>query len=137
MEAFQAFGLADRSVELGLEQVKVFPYAPDLWLATAELLLQRQDWNRLRQTAIAMRGESSLAGRMSAYSCYLDGQIDLSLRRDLMPQQTSRGSQNAQPQTPYWWRGWSQACVEPAVLRKPRHYCAGWKGLSEGLHFLV
>ena len=83
MEAFQAFGLADRSVELGLEQVKVFPYAPDLWLATAELLLQRQDWNRLRQIAIAMRGESSLAGRMSAYSCYLDGQIDLSLRRDL------------------------------------------------------
>jgi predicted Zn-dependent protease len=83
MEAFQAFGLADRSVELGLEQVKVFPYAPDLWLATAELLLQRQDWNRLRQIAIAMRGESSLAGRMGAYSCYLDGQIDLSLRRDL------------------------------------------------------
>ena len=83
MEAFQAFGLADQAVELGLEQVKVFPYAPDLWLATAELLLQRQDWNRLRQTAIAMRGENSLAGRMSAYSWYLDGQIDLSLRRDL------------------------------------------------------
>lgn len=83
MEAFQAFGLADRAVELGLEQVTVFPYAPDLWLATAELLLQRQDWNRLRKTAIGMRGESSLAGRMSAYSWYLDGQIDLSLRRDL------------------------------------------------------
>jgi tetratricopeptide (TPR) repeat protein len=83
MEAFQAFGLADRAIELGLEQVKVFPYAPDLWLATAELLLQRQEWNRLRQIAIAMRGENSLAGRMSAYSWYLDGQIDLSLRRDL------------------------------------------------------
>ena len=83
MEALQAFGLADRAVELGLEQVKVFPYAPDLWLATAELLLQRQDWPRLRQLAIGMRDETSLAGRMTAYSWYLDGRIDLSLSRDL------------------------------------------------------
>ena len=83
MEALQAFGLADRAVEQGLEQVKVFPYAPDLWLATAELLLQRQDWNRLRQLAIGIRGETSLGGRMTAYSWYLDGRIDLALTRDL------------------------------------------------------
>jgi tetratricopeptide (TPR) repeat protein len=83
MDAFQAFGLADRAVEVGLEQVKVFPYAPELWLATSEILLQRQDWPRLRQTAIGMRGETTLAGRMSAYSWYLDGRIDLSLNREL------------------------------------------------------
>lgn len=83
VEALQAFGLADRAVDLGLEQVKVFPYAPDLWLATAELLLSREDWTRLRQLAIGMRGESSLAGRMSAYSWYLDGRIDLALNRSL------------------------------------------------------
>ena len=83
IEAFQAFGLGDRAVETGQEQVKVFPYAPDLWLATAELLLQRQDWSRLREIAIGMRGETSLAGRMTAYSWYLDGRIDLSLNRSL------------------------------------------------------
>jgi len=83
VEALQAFGLGDRAVDLGLEQVKVFPYAPDLWLATAELLLGREDWTRLRQLAIGMRGETSLAGRMGAYSWYLDGRIDLALNRSL------------------------------------------------------
>ena len=83
IEALQSFGLADRAVELALAQVAVFPYAPDLWLATAELLLQREDWTHLRQVAIGMRGEASLAGRMAAYSWYLDGRIDLALSRDL------------------------------------------------------
>ena len=83
IEALQAFGLGDRAVDLGLEQVKVFPYAPDLWLATAELLLGREDWTRLRQLAIGMRGETSLAGRMGAYSWYLDGRIDLVQNRSL------------------------------------------------------
>lgn len=82
IEALQSFGLAERAVELGLAQVTVFPYAPDLWLATAELLLQREDWTQLRQLAIGMRGENSLAGRMTAYSWYLDGRIDLALSRE-------------------------------------------------------
>lgn len=82
MEALQAFGLADRAAEVGLEQVKVFPHAPHLWLAAAEILLQRRDWPRLRQLAIGMRGETTLAGRMGAYSWYLDGRIDLDLNRE-------------------------------------------------------
>ncbi|MEY4691501.1 MAG: hypothetical protein RIT19_1826 [Verrucomicrobiota bacterium] len=82
IEALQSFGLPDRAVELGVAQVGVFPYSPELWLATAELLLQREDWTRLRQLAIGMRGETSLVGRMTAYSWYLEGRIDLALSRD-------------------------------------------------------
>jgi len=74
---FDALGMTRYAADFGLQQLGEFPYAPNLWITTSQLLQKLKSWKELQEVAVRMRTEASLNGILSAFSWFLEGYIDL------------------------------------------------------------
>jgi tetratricopeptide (TPR) repeat protein len=74
-------GLADVAVQRIQNQMKQFGYSTDLWSTLASLLVRLERWNDLKDTAMNLRADASLQGKLDGYSLYLAGLADHHLLR--------------------------------------------------------
>lgn len=81
-DVLDKLGMTAYAVQFIQSQMADFSYSPDLWVLLAELQSKLGEWNQVRQTAIAMRSQHDLGGRLVAYSWYLEGSADIRQNRD-------------------------------------------------------
>ena len=65
------------AIDFALAQLKDYPFSSDLWLLIADQRIELKAWPELRQTAVAMRNEPALQGKMTGVSSFLEGVVDL------------------------------------------------------------
>jgi predicted Zn-dependent protease len=69
--------LPNVAIDFALAQLKDYPFSSDLWLLIADQRIELKAWSELRQTAVAMRNEPALQGKMTGVSSFLEGLVDL------------------------------------------------------------
>ena len=74
---FSDLGLPSIAVEFAVAQLKDFPFSPDLWVLLAEQRIRLKAWTELRQTAMSMRNEPALQGKMTGVSTFVEGVVSL------------------------------------------------------------
>lgn len=75
--AFVDLQLPSVAVEFTLNQLRDYPFSPDLWMRLAEQRIEMRDWPEVRQTAVSMRNEPAVQGRMTGMASFLEGMVAL------------------------------------------------------------
>jgi tetratricopeptide (TPR) repeat protein len=79
--AFTQLGMTEYAAEFLGKQLTELGYRSDLWLLRAELLVRLKRWNEVRELAVRLRQHETLGTKLSAYTYYLEGIVELALRR--------------------------------------------------------
>ena len=74
---FAELGLPTVAVDFVLAQLKDYPFSSDLWMLLAQQRIQLKAWTELRQTAMNMRNEPALQGKMTGVSSFIEGVVNL------------------------------------------------------------
>jgi predicted Zn-dependent protease len=81
-QVLDALDMTRYAIQFLQGQMADFKYSADLWLTLAALQTKIGDWNQVRQTAVAMRTEQELGGKLTGYSWYLEGSADVRQNRE-------------------------------------------------------
>ena len=65
------------AIDFALAQLKDYPFSSELWMLIADQRIELKSWSELRQTAVAMRNEPALQGKMTGVSSFLEGVVNL------------------------------------------------------------
>jgi predicted Zn-dependent protease len=74
---FAELGLPQLAVEFASAQLKDYPFSSDLWMLLVEQRIQIKTWTELRQSAMNMRNEPALQGKMTGVSSFIEGVVSL------------------------------------------------------------
>jgi len=81
VQAYFALGLREAARKL-LDQFTVeFSFIDGLWVLYGNLLIESEDWDRLRQLSLSIRLNNDVRERLSDLSHYFEGRAELALSR--------------------------------------------------------